>query len=50
MGFADRHLANPADPLDASNRRISIIVRFLGDRTPDGAAKPPPRDPAPRPH
>ncbi len=28
VGFADRHLANLADPLDAANRRISIIVRF----------------------
>jgi chemotaxis protein MotB len=28
VGYADRHLANPADPLDAANRRISIIVRF----------------------
>ncbi|MFB3819701.1 MAG: flagellar motor protein MotB [Candidatus Methylomirabilales bacterium] len=31
VGYADRHLANAADPLDAANRRISIIVRF---RTP----------------
>jgi chemotaxis protein MotB len=28
VGYADRHLANRADPLDAANRRISIIVRF----------------------
>ena len=28
VGYADRQLANPADPLDAANRRIRIIVRF----------------------
>ena len=28
VGYADRQLANPADPLDAANRRISIIVRL----------------------
>ncbi len=28
VGYADRRLANAADPLDAANRRISIIVRF----------------------
>jgi len=28
VGYADRHLANQADRYDASNRRISIIVRF----------------------
>ncbi len=28
VGYADRRLANMADPLDASNRRISIIVRL----------------------
>jgi chemotaxis protein MotB len=28
VGYADRRLANRADPLDAANRRISIIVRF----------------------
>ncbi len=28
VGYADRQLANPADPLDATNRRISIIVQF----------------------
>jgi chemotaxis protein MotB len=30
VGYADRHLANPADSLDAANRRVSIIVRFRG--------------------
>lgn len=28
VGYADRHLANRADPYEAANRRISIIVRF----------------------
>ena len=27
-GYADRHLRNTADPLDVTNRRISIIVKF----------------------
>jgi chemotaxis protein MotB len=27
-GFADRHLLNPANPLDFKNRRVSIIVMF----------------------
>jgi len=29
-GYADTHLRNPADPLDACNRRISIILKFEG--------------------
>jgi chemotaxis protein MotB len=33
VGYADRQLANRADPLDAANRRISIIVRFQKGRT-----------------
>jgi len=28
-GFADQHLRSPNDPMDASNRRISIIVQYL---------------------
>ena len=28
-GFADQRLRNPKDPLDPSNRRISLIVRYL---------------------
>jgi chemotaxis protein MotB len=28
-GFADQSLRNKADPLDASNRRISIIVQYI---------------------
>ncbi len=33
VGYADRHLANLADPHDATNRRISIIVRFQSKAT-----------------
>ena len=53
-GFADQRLRNPKDPLEASNRRISIIVQYLnsndfaddtkeaaeGGRGSKGAAKP----------
>ena len=28
-GFADQRLRNPKDPLDPSNRRISIIVQYI---------------------
>ena len=28
-GFADQRLRNPKDPLEASNRRISIIVQYV---------------------
>lgn len=28
-GFADRRLRKPTDPLDPSNRRISLIVQYL---------------------
>jgi chemotaxis protein MotB len=28
-GFADQRLRNPRDPMEASNRRISIIVQYL---------------------
>ncbi len=34
VGYADRRLANRSDPLDAANRRISIIVRFQKAGTP----------------
>jgi len=27
-GFADQHLRNVKDPLDASNRRISVVVEY----------------------
>jgi len=36
-GFADQHLRNPADPMDAANRRISLIVQYV-----EGQAKEPP--------
>jgi chemotaxis protein MotB len=30
-GFADQRLRNTKDPLDAANRRISIIVQYIGE-------------------
>lgn len=38
VGYADRQLANQADPLDSANRRISIIVRFR--KAPGDAQRP----------
>jgi len=35
-GFADQRLRNKKDPLDPSNRRISIIVQTLGNDTGEG--------------
>jgi len=29
LGFADQRLLNPNDPLDPSNRRISVIVQYI---------------------
>jgi chemotaxis protein MotB len=43
VGFADRRLADPANPLDAANRRISIIVRFRGEHQ---TGPPPPASPS----
>ena len=45
-GFADQHLRNLKDPLDPSNRRISIIVQYISNNTdeaesPGEAAKEP---------
>ena len=37
-GFADRRLRNPKEPLEASNRRVSIIVQYLAG---DGPPEPP---------
>lgn len=37
-GFADRQLRNAAKPEDASNRRISIIVKYLDERPPAARA------------
>jgi len=39
-GFADQRLRNAADPLDPSNRRISIIVQYLAQSR-DGEEKSP---------
>jgi len=33
-GFADQRLRKPMDPLDPSNRRISLIVQYL-DKKPE---------------
>jgi chemotaxis protein MotB len=37
-GFADQRLRNSKDPLDASNRRISIIVQYLSTNAEDATA------------
>jgi len=37
-GFADRQLRVPADPLDPSNRRISVIVHYLDPQPADDQA------------
>lgn len=34
-GFADQRLRNPTDPMEASNRRISIIVQYLRHEEPE---------------
>lgn len=41
-GFADQRLRKPTDPLDPSNRRISLIVQYLvkNNDDDDGDAKP----------
>ena len=39
-GFADQHLRNPQDPTNATNRRISVIVKYLN--VPQTEAKPVP--------
>jgi chemotaxis protein MotB len=36
-GFADQHPRKPDDPLDPSNRRVSLIVQYL-DKVPDADA------------
>jgi chemotaxis protein MotB len=36
-GFADQRLRNPKDPLEASNRRISIIVQYVSRESADDA-------------
>jgi chemotaxis protein MotB len=37
-GYADQHLRNPQDPTNATNRRISVIVKYLN--APQTAVKP----------
>jgi chemotaxis protein MotB len=37
-GFADQHLRNVKDPLDPSNRRISIIVQYISSNTDEAEA------------
>jgi chemotaxis protein MotB len=39
-GFADQRLRKPSDPLDPSNRRISVIVRYIPKGPEDEDAKP----------
>ena len=39
-GFADQRLRKPADPLDPSNRRVSLIVQYTPKDTDQEAAKP----------
>jgi chemotaxis protein MotB len=34
-GFADQRLRSPTNPLEASNRRVSIIVQYLAGDSPD---------------
>jgi len=42
-GFADQHLRRPDAPLDASNRRISVIVQYIVREDPeDSSPKPAP--------
>ena len=53
-GYADQRLRNPAAPLDASNRRISVIVQYIETTneaaTPTQATAPAPGEaPAPSP-
>ena len=53
-GYADQMLRNPAQPLDASNRRISVIVQNLepkpgdGEKTDSKPEAPAPVEPPPK--
>jgi len=47
-GFADQRLRNPQKPDEASNRRISMIVKYLEKEAPAEAA-PPSETPAKQP-
>ena len=39
-GFADQRLRKPENPLDPSNRRVSLIVQYTPKNTGEGDAKP----------
>jgi chemotaxis protein MotB len=41
-GFADQRLRKPDDPLDPSNRRVSLIVQYTAKNNDDDDAKPSP--------
>ncbi len=41
-GFSDQQLRLPAKPDDASNRRVSIIVKYTDNEAPSAATKPAP--------
>jgi chemotaxis protein MotB len=40
-GFADQHLRKPEQPLDASNRRISVIVQYMVKEDPEDSSPKP---------
>jgi hypothetical protein len=40
-GFSDQHLRKLENPLDPSNRRISLIVQYLGTNADEGVAMKP---------
>jgi chemotaxis protein MotB len=46
-GFADQNLRDPAHPDEASNRRVSVIVRYQNVAEPDDAAEKPGGGPEP---
>jgi chemotaxis protein MotB len=45
-GFADQRLRTPKDPLEPSNRRISIIVQYLGSEAGSEGSTPAPANEA----
>jgi len=45
-GFADQRLRMPADPLDASNRRISLIVQYVENAITEDDGHPAEKGPA----
>ena len=47
-GLADQNLRNKSDPTDASNRRITLLVKYLDKAS--GAAEPSPAAPTPAPN